>query len=388
MSVHDRWNGARSGQGRRYEVRWRDGGEQHKRRFDSKAAADRFDAERKLAPEVRNAREGRTLTVGRMMDTWLATKLRHRPKTVEAATLDAGEVKAEFDKRLAKELRPSEVRLWVARDRGASVRRRSLAALRQAYRLAVQDGLVGVDPTEGIPLPKPGPSDRSGLTWEQLERLADSAESDPELIWLLGTCGLRLGEAVALDTADVMPARLRVRYAKGGKTREVPIPAFVREMLDLSEPGPLFRSPSGKRLSAHNWRARVFEPAADKAGLGVLTVTKDDAGKWHRTYVGLVPHSLRHTAASLAVQEGADVMAVQRMLGHASPSITLNVYSHLFDGSLDSVAAGMDSARGRMVTSEGAIRAHHAPSSVLKSPDAEGSSEDEAPSWEAEVASH
>ena len=54
---------------------------------------------------------------------------------------------------------------------------------------------------------------------------------------------------------------------------------------------------------------------------------------------GLTPHDLRHTAASQAVQAGANVTAVQRMLGHASAAMTLDVYAGLFNDDLDAVAA-------------------------------------------------
>jgi len=57
---------------------------------------------------------------------------------------------------------------------------------------------------------------------------------------------------------------------------------------------------------------------------------------------GLTPHELRHTAASLAVSAGANVKAVQRMLGHASAAMTLDVYSGLFDDDLDGVAERLD----------------------------------------------
>ena len=56
----------------------------------------------------------------------------------------------------------------------------------------------------------------------------------------------------------------------------------------------------------------------------------------------LTPHELRHTAASLAVSAGANVKAVQRMLGHASAAMTLDVYSGLFDDDLDGVAERLD----------------------------------------------
>ncbi|SDY90088.1 Phage integrase family protein [Modestobacter sp. DSM 44400] len=76
-----------------------------------------------------------------------------------------------------------------------------------------------------------------------------------------------------------------------------------------------------------NWRRRVFDPALKVAGLGELT-----------------PHELRHTAASLAIAAGANVKAVQRMLGHASAAMTLDVYSGLFDDDLDAVVDRLDAA--------------------------------------------
>ena len=56
------------------------------------------------------------------------------------------------------------------------------------------------------------------------------------------------------------------------------------------------------------------------------------------------PHDLRHTAASLAVSAGANVKAVQRMLGHASAAMTLDVYADLFDDDLDGVARALHEA--------------------------------------------
>ena len=77
----------------------------------------------------------------------------------------------------------------------------------------------------------------------------------------------------------------------------------------------------------HNFRSRVFVPAAQQIGMP-----------------GLTPHDLRHTAASLAVQAGANVKAVQRMLGHASAAMTLDVYAGLFNDDLDAVADRLDAA--------------------------------------------
>lgn len=55
-----------------------------------------------------------------------------------------------------------------------------------------------------------------------------------------------------------------------------------------------------------------------------------------------MPHDLRHTAASIAISSGANVKAVQRMLGHKSAAVTLNVYADLFDSDLDIAADNLD----------------------------------------------
>lgn len=62
------------------------------------------------------------------------------------------------------------------------------------------------------------------------------------------------------------------------------------------------------------------------------------------TFPSITPHDLRHSAASLAVSAGANVKAIQRMLGHARASMTLHVYADLFDDNLDAAAINLDAA--------------------------------------------
>jgi integrase len=64
----------------------------------------------------------------------------------------------------------------------------------------------------------------------------------------------------------------------------------------------------------------------------------------------LTPHDLRHTAASLLVASGANVKAIQQMLGHVSAAMTLDVYSGLFDDDLGTLADRMDAAHEASVT--------------------------------------
>jgi integrase len=330
VSVHDRWNGARTGDGRRYEVRWRSGGKQHKQRFTGLKAAQLFDAKHKADPGTVDRRA--SWTVSEMCATWLST-VSVQPSTMRAYKIELAHINAEFGERLASQVKPSEVRTWLARPvPGVSIRRRCLVTLRRAYTLAILDGSLSVNPTAGAKPPKDVKADPQFLSWDALAHLADCAGPDAPLVWLLGTGGFRLSEAIALDQADIDQARNRVRVRKSKTSagvREVPVDPEVLALLP-THPGPVFRSPSGtSRLDAHNWRERRFRAIVEQAGLSPL----------------FTPHKLRHTAASLAIASGADALTVANMLGHADAGLTLKIYSHLFDSKLDDITARMGLAR-------------------------------------------
>lgn len=87
-------------------------------------------------------------------------------------------------------------------------------------------------------------------------------------------------------------------------------------------------------LALKNFRRRAFDRAAAEVGL-----------------IGLTPHELRHTAASLAIGAGATIKGVQSMLGHASATLTLDRYGHLFGDELDAVAERLDAARNAALLS-------------------------------------
>jgi integrase len=119
---------------------------------------------------------------------------------------------------------------------------------------------------------------------------------------------------------------------KSHQRRSVPLPRFLvtpmaARLVGRNRDELVFTSPGGAVLRNNNFRRRVFDRAAESVGL-----------------TGLTPHDLRHTAASLAVAEGANVKAVQRVLGHASAAMTLDVYADLFEDDLDDVADRLDRA--------------------------------------------
>ena len=120
---------------------------------------------------------------------------------------------------------------------------------------------------------------------------------------------------------------------KSYRRRWVKLPRFVTEMLApvvAGDPDELvFTSAWGKPLRGSAFRTRVWAKAVRQTSVpGDLT-----------------PHHLRHTCASILIRQGASVKAVQTQLGHAKPSITLDVYSHLFGDELDNLYGGID-ARG------------------------------------------
>jgi integrase len=179
-----------------------------------------------------------------------------------------------------------------------------------------------------------------------LSALAVAAGSNGLGIVVLGLTGLRFGEFAALKVGRLDPVRRRLTVAesvtlvanhmvwstpKNHRTRLVPLPpALVPALLAACEGKArdhlIFPAPRGGPIRLNNWRRRVFDPACRSAGL-----------------VDVTPHDLRHTAASLAVAAGANVKAVQRMLGHASAAMTLDIYAGLFPDDLDAVAASLDS---------------------------------------------
>ncbi len=112
----------------------------------------------------------------------------------------------------------------------------------------------------------------------------------------------------------------------------MPLPRFVLDELTtvVAGRGPsdlVFTNPAGTRLDNSNFRRDALDPAVRALGLAPFT-----------------PHNFRDTAASLAVSAGANVKAIQRMLGHASAAMTLDVYSGLFADDLDRVAQRLHAA--------------------------------------------
>ncbi|WP_375482199.1 tyrosine-type recombinase/integrase [uncultured Jatrophihabitans sp.] len=214
--------------------------------------------------------------------------------------------------------------------------------------LAVRNGQLARNPADHVPLPRPRPREKVFLTVDQVEDLAVAAADYRVAILFLAYTGVRFGELSGLRVrrldllrrrAEIVEAVAEVCGAaifsspKSHQVRSVPIPRFLVDDLAQLTAGKapedfVFTSLRGGLLRLTNFRPTVFDPAVRAARLD-----------------GLTPHSLRHTAASLAITSGADVKVVQQMLGHASATMTLDLYGHLYGDRLDEVADRMDALR-------------------------------------------
>ena len=121
---------------------------------------------------------------------------------------------------------------------------------------------------------------------------------------------------------------------KNQKARTVIVPRFAIDAIEPLLEGKgadalVFAALRGGPVRLNNFRRRVFAPAAERIGKAEL-----------------VPHDLRDTAASLAISSGASIKAVQRMLGHASAKMTLDVYGSLFEEDLETLADRIEERYG------------------------------------------
>jgi integrase len=248
----------------------------------------------------------------------------------------------------------SAVAAWVTRlsaERAAATVRHIHRVLHMVLESAIRDEILARNAAANVKLPRSRAPEKRYLTHEEVAVLADAAGEDGLIIQVLAYCGLRFGELAALRVrhVDLLRRRLNVEESatevdghmvfstpKSGHGRSVPIRPSLVEALRAHNAGKgrddlVFTGARGGVIWLRNWRPRVFDAAVEAAGLD-----------------GLTPHELRHTAASLAVAAGANVKAIQRMLGHASAAMTLDVYSGLFDDDLDAVAERLDAAASQV----------------------------------------
>ncbi|MFL0359054.1 tyrosine-type recombinase/integrase [Curtobacterium flaccumfaciens] len=247
----------------------------------------------------------------------------------------------------------SDVQEWVtalSSTKSATVVLRAYGILASILDVAVADRRIATNRARGVKLPRTTSKAHVYLTHQQTHDLADASGDRRALVLTLAYTGLRWGEAIGLRVRDVDMLRRRINVTvnavevggvievgtpKTHKRRAVAFPAFLAIDLARACAGKgrddlVFADIHGQHLrrtrtsaGSRSW----FKTALDTARLEPMTL-----------------HDLRHTAASLAISSGANVKAVQRMLGHASAAMTLDVYADLFDDDLEALALGLDQA--------------------------------------------
>ena len=354
--------------GRRYRVRYQkpDRTPTEKRGFATKREAELFLSSVTVAkmtgtyidPALSKVR------IGDLAEGWLESK---RPPMLKPASFQPlvtawnAHVAPVWGDRELSSIHKSEVQAWVsdlATRRSRTVVLRALGVLAGIIDLAVDDHRIATNPARNLrTLPQRGVAKpRVYLSHEQVITLAANS-AHPTLVLVLAYTGLRWGEATALRVRHVSPARHRfsveenavlvkweihVGTPKTHERRSVPYPERLAPLIKAACRG---KDPDG--LLFGNGVTHMKHESDDRSwfATAVRRARKEDP-----SIPRLTPHDLRHTAASLAISVGANVKAVQRMLGHASAAMTLDTYADLFDDDLDDVATRLNDAMADIPT--------------------------------------
>ena len=204
---------------------------------------------------------------------------------------------------------------------------RKLSAIRALFRHLLREGRLEKNPAELVGTPKREKRVPFHLNIDQVTALVNAppgtaglALRDKAVLETLYSCGIRVSELTGMDVGHLdLDAGLARVLGKGGKERIVPVGSFAREVLAayLQERGnpapgaPLILNARGGRLTRRSV-ARIV----DAHMLLIATMRK------------VSPHTLRHTFATHLLEGGADLRAIQELLGHASLSTTQK-YTHV-----------------------------------------------------------
>ncbi|WP_163265878.1 site-specific tyrosine recombinase XerD [Chelativorans alearense] len=226
----------------------------------------------------------------------------------------------------------------------ATTQARKLSALRQFFKFLYAEGLRGDDPTgvldspkKGRPLPKTLSEAETGLLLERAAQEARAAvEGSPEriaaqrlstLLEVLYASGLRVSELVSLPvTVALRDERFFTVRGKGGKERIVPLSGKARAAVALW----LAERARHPTLAESPW---LFPAASERGHLPRQVFARELKGLAARAGIAsakVSPHVLRHAFASHLLQNGADLRAVQQLLGHSDISTT-QIYTHVLE---------------------------------------------------------
>lgn len=328
----------------RYVVRYRDPSHsQQQKTFRRKIDAERFRNGVEAAKDQGtfiDPRAGST-TASTLADRWMATRADKARSTRDRDRSYLNSlILPTFGHRPIKSITPSEIEAWVATmAKAPNTRGKALQILRSVLGLARRDRIIATNPASDVKPPAMEPQRTPRvLSDDEIAAVIAAAEEVDErtaiLIPLMGRCGLRVGEALALRRRDVdldtkmltvatsMSRREGIRPVKGrhreDERRTVPIPEDVVERLRrhfdqrpvANIGGFVVTAPRGGPLPYNRWRSRVWTKITSRVGFRVT------------------PHDLRRTAATrLFVIDRWTPAEVQAFLGHRDPRVTLGIYA-------------------------------------------------------------
>lgn len=222
----------------------------------------------------------------------------------------------------------------------ASTLARRLSAIRQYYYFLLIDKHIEQDPTQGIDLPKKPQRLPKILSLDEVDQLLSVSAQDktPEglrlnaLLETLYATGLRVSELVTLplatlriNTATQTLAPTLIVLGKGKKERLVPLtPAAQKSLFDYLAVRSLFV----KNLTAQKYLFPSYGKEGHLTRQRLCQLLKDLALKANLTPEKISPHVIRHAFATHLLQNGADLLVIQKLLGHADISTT-QVYTHV-----------------------------------------------------------
>lgn len=332
----------------RYYVIFRDQAGKKRKAGGYKLKKDAEAARKRIEAEVAEGTYGReSLTFAEFYERWIASK--HNLKRSSLRSYEHTfrlHILPTFGEMTLEEIESDDVQAWVndltKSDLSPATVGRCFRYFRACMKQAEAWGRIDKAPTMKINLPRPSDEEMTFLEYPEIIRLLDMAD-EPEmtLFAVLAFSGLRLGEALALRWQDIDFEVSRIRVSRSWslghftspktKTskRNVPIMPVLegvlvehRQRQGKPRQDALLFSFDGKRpLDPANARKRFLE-ALDAAGLEHVTM-----------------HSLRHSYASLMLSVGTSIKGLQNALGHASATMTLNVYSHMMKEDMDKPVA-------------------------------------------------
>ncbi|NEG54743.1 tyrosine-type recombinase/integrase [Bifidobacterium platyrrhinorum] len=381
--VPKKWRTSLYGTGKRWRCRWYvlddDGTKQQKSRaFDMLGDAEEFAAA--LEDDVRRGRyidpDGGDKMFSKVADLWIDTKIDVKESTLLRYKRELRVyIKPKWGDKMLREITRGDLQRWVNSltvgnypaelPNERSPRPLAARSIRNIVKVvmagildyAVENKWILDNPARSVKLPKAvvKDDDMVFLTIGEVEAIAKAATSigrdmDGLLVRFQAAVGTRINEALALQVQDLNlkkgTARIRRTWTrnldnkrelgtpKNGEARTVAIPDFLIEPLQKQVAGCkkddfVFRAPRGGAIDDGNWRTRIWSKVMDNLGM------KDE---------GVTIHSLRHTYASIAIANGADVKTLQKQLGHATATMTLDIYAALWPDKLDSVAHAVSQA--------------------------------------------